>query len=220
MSFTDITPDELINVLKNAHPDGYPLNDYHYIYALCCGNDRKLSKELVKTFFEFYNHNPIDINKIMPPLILISQLKDTDIIIYIIELCTYSNYAPVNFTSINGLYTSDTNDLLRRVCFGKMFDLLKYIVDLPSKFPQYYGNILKDINFNDLIIVALLCSSSYESEYIGRAMAHFLYKTAVKNKFTIDYKILNKFDNIYDYEENIVSFHQYGIVCFNDKIKL
>ncbi len=206
LCFNDTTPSELISFLKINYPDEFPLHEYSYIYTLCSGENRPYRRELAKTLFEFYNHNPIDINKdIVLPIIMF--LKDEELIIYIIELCTKSNYAPIIFTK----------DILCQICFSNMYNLLKYIIILPSKYPQYYGNILKDINFNDLIICILL---SDETKLTENEFAYYLYKTAIKNKFMIDYTMDDEEYEFNEEENNTPLFHQYGIVCFNDKIKL
>ncbi len=226
MSFSDLchnnytTPDDLIRFLKINYPNEFPLHQYNYIYTLCSGCDRDHRRKLVKTLFEFYNHNPIDINKdiILP---IITFLEDEQIFIYMIELCTRSNYAPIIFTQ----------GIMNHLCFANLFGLLKYIINLPTKFPQYQninGSLIppylkhlrtgsRYINFNELI-TCVLCSD--ETKLTENEFAYYLYKTAIKNKFTIDYTTEDSEFEFYEDVDNTPLLHQYGIVCFNDKIRL
>lgn len=227
MSFRDLchnnytTSDDLIRFLKINYPNEFPLHQYDYIYTLCSGCNRDHRRKLVKTLFEFYNHNPIDINEnIILPITMF--LKDEQIFIYMIELCTHSNYAPIIFTQ----------EIMNHLCCANLFGLLKYIINLPTKFPQYQNidgcisapylkhlqteNIY--INFNELII-CVLCSD--KTKLTENEFAYYLYKIAIKNKFKIDYMMETCYEfEFYEHEDNTPLLHQYGIVCFNDKIRL
>jgi len=189
-----LTTEKLIDFLNKNYPDALPVWEYHCIYTLCSGNDRKKQRKLVHTLFEYYKNNPINIDEGLISMIII-HLHDYELIKYLSELCTYTDYAPVHFTQ----------GILNNVCYHNLLDILKYIINLPT-ISHHYIDIMKNINITKLLFsVDPLKDKPFD-------IIFYLIKYSKNNKNTYTSYTLYTF---YDEEDDVM----YDIVnCYNNEI--
>lgn len=175
-----LTSEKLVDFLNKNFPDELPVWEYHCIYTLCSGKDRENRRKLVRTLFEYYKNNPINIDEGLISMIII-HLHDFELIKYLSELCTYTDYAPVHFTQ----------DILNNVCYHNQFDILKYIINLPT-ISHNYIDIMKNIN-----ITELLCSvDPLKDKQIDIIFYLIKYSKNNKNTYT-SYKCYDEEDGEY-----------------------
>lgn len=144
----DVLPTTLYNYLKNKYPWELPQDAYKGINILCKCINIELRHNLIKTLFEFYYNNPIDINKSRIIHTLITKVQDDYLIKYIAELCLTSNYDPVIFNE----------DDFENMAFWDMLDSIKFIFNL-SKYDEY-KYIIRNINFSAMMRYAA-CGGSF-----------------------------------------------------------
>lgn len=184
-----LTTEKLVDFLNKNYPDALPVWEYDCIYTLCSGYDREKQRKLVRTLFEYYKNNPINIDEGLISMIII-HLHDFELIKYLSELCTYTNYSPVHFTQ----------SILNNVCYNNQLDMLKYIINFPT-ISHHYIDIMKNIN-----IIELLCCVHPE-KHNPFDIIFYLIKYSKNNKNTYtSYKYYDEDDDefypIISYDDN------------------
>ncbi len=165
MDFTELcenmdhTAKDIRNYLKKNNIDiTQHYNDLNKLYIL-----KNPSK--IKTVCEHYKKNPFDINHNNARMFSVAcYLKNFELVQYLAELCTKTNYDPVIIKQ----------DTLNTICFKGWIDCMKYIINLSFTYPKYYKNIMKNIDINEMIECA---SSNNHTELIN-----FLVKLCKKIK--------------------------------------
>jgi hypothetical protein len=163
----DVLPTTLYNYLKNKYPWELPQDAYKGINILCKCENIELRHKLIKTLFDFYYNNPIDINKSRIIHTLITKVQDDYLIRYIAELYLTSNYDPVIFSK---------NDFENMAYWG-MLDSIKFIFSL-SEYDKY-KNVMKNVNF-----LSMLKDGAFSGNY---DVTIYLIKYIKKNKLVNNY---------------------------------
>lgn len=119
----------------------------------------------IKTVCKHYENEPFDINHNNGRMFSVAcYLKNFDLVCYLAELCTNTNYDPVIIKQ----------ETLNTICFNGLIEYLKYIINLSFTYPKYYRNIMKNIDINEMIECA---STNNHTELIN-----FLVKLCKKTK--------------------------------------